>query len=199
MPFVAQALAGAIVLAFLPAQLALSEDERWLLILQYGVLPVRFEAANTLTDAFLPMLTHVFLHGGWLHLAMNMIAFLQGGPFVAARLGPVRFLILFFASAIGGALAYVFINSDGQTPMVGASGAICGVFAAYFLAVRPTPQAALADPQVRNAIGSFLLINVVLMAFLPLPIAWEAHLGGFVTGGLLYLVIAPRFQHGPWG
>jgi membrane associated rhomboid family serine protease len=67
------------------------------------------------------------------------------------------------------------------------------------LAVRPTPQAAFADPQVRNAMFSFLAINVVLMAFLPLPIAWEAHLGGFVAGALTYLAMAPRRAMGPWG
>ena len=42
-------------------------------------------------------------------------------------------------------------------------------------------------------------INVVLMALLPLPIAWEAHLGGFVAGALSYLLMAPRMRTGPWG
>lgn len=45
---------------------------------------------------------------------------------------------------------------------------------------------------------SFLAINVVLMAFLPLPIAWEAHLGGFFAGAVAYPMLAPR-RRGPWG
>jgi membrane associated rhomboid family serine protease len=74
------------------------------------------------------------------------------------------------------------------------------LFGAYFLAVRPTPRAALADPQVRNAMLMFLGINVVLMAFLPLPIAWEAHLGGFVVGAAAFVMLARRQRRaGPRG
>ena len=58
-------------------------------------------------------------------------------------------------------------------------------------------------PQVRNAAFLFLFINVFLAGLASvsgfLPIAWEAHLGGFVTGALVYLVMAPRLARGPWG
>jgi membrane associated rhomboid family serine protease len=97
-------------------------------------------------------------------------------------------------------LANIVLNAHSDVPMIGASGAICGVFGAYFLAVRPTPRAALADPIVRNAIMMFVGVNIVLFAFLPVGIAWQAHLGGFVTGALIYSLIAPRFApRGPWG
>lgn len=143
---------------------------------------------------------HVFVHYGVLHLLMNGLTFLQAGPYLAQRMGDVRFLVLYFIAALGGALAFVLINPNSEIGMVGASGAICGVFGAYFLSVRPSPRAALADPRVRNAMLSFLGINVVLMALLPLPIAWEAHLGGFVAGAFAYPVLAPRRRaHGPWG
>jgi membrane associated rhomboid family serine protease len=143
---------------------------------------------------------HVFVHYGAPHLAMNGLALFQAAPFLARRIGDLRFLILYFTAALGGALAFVLINPDSEIGMVGASGAICGVFAAFFLSVRPSPRAALADPQVRNAMLGFLGINVVLMAFLPLPIAWEAHLGGFITGALAYPLLAPRRRvRGPWG
>src|SRR5262249_53169597 len=138
--------------------------------------------------------------GGIVHIVMNMFAYAQAAPFLASRMGGARFLLLFFVSAIGGALAYILINLHSDQPAVGASGAICGVFGAYFLAVRPTPREAFADPQVRNAMLSFLGINVVLMALLRLPIAWECHLGGFVAGAAAYLVLAPpRHRVGPWG
>jgi membrane associated rhomboid family serine protease len=110
----------------------------------------------------------------------------------------VRFLILFFVSAIGSALAFILLApNDG--PMAGASGAICGIFGAYFLSVRPTPRAALADPIVRNALLMFVGINVVLFAVLPIGIAWQAHLGGFIAGALVYPLLAPRAVCGPWG
>ncbi len=112
----------------------------------------------------MPLFTHVFIHGGVFHILMNLLAYFQAAPFLARRMGGARFLVLFFLAAIGGAIGYILIDMHSQQPAVGASGAICGVFGAYFLAVRPTPQAALADPQVRNAMLSFLGINVVLMA-----------------------------------
>jgi membrane associated rhomboid family serine protease len=172
---------------------------------RFAIVPARLNPASpdayvNGADALVPLFGHVFFHYGFLHLLMNGLAYMQSAPFVALRLGDVRFLLLFFISALGGAIAFVLIHPTSQVGAVGASGAICGLFGAYFLAIRPSPQAALQDPQVRNAMLSFLGINVVLMAFLPLPIAWEAHLGGFIAGALAYIALAPRLRrHGPWG
>ncbi len=172
---------------------------------RFSIVPARLnpaspEAYANGADALAPLFGHVFFHYGVLHLLMNGLAYLQAAPFVAARIGDFKFLALFFISALGGAIAFVLIHPMSQVGAVGASGAICGLFGAYFLSIRPSPRAALQDPQIRNAMLSFLAINVVLMAFLPLPIAWEAHLGGFVAGALAYFVFAPRLKrHGPWG
>jgi membrane associated rhomboid family serine protease len=171
---------------------------------QYGLTPVRFDSAapqhfRSATEAAQALVGHAFLHANLLHLLMNMLAFLQAGPFVEQRMGSARFAILYAVSILGGAAAYVLINPDSVREAIGASGAICGVFAAYFLAVRPTPRAALSDPRVRNAMLTFLGVNVVLVAVLPLPIAWEAHFGGFVAGALAYPLLAPRARAGPWG
>jgi membrane associated rhomboid family serine protease len=172
---------------------------------RFAIVPARFDPDYagrypSLTDAMAALFGHVFFHYGPFHLLMNGLAYLQVAPFLSSRLGDTRFLLLFFLSALGGALAFILINANAETGAVGASGAICGLFGAYFLAVRPTPRAALADPQVRNAMLMFLGINVVLMAFLPLPIAWEAHLGGFLVGAAAYVALARRQRRaGPWG
>ena len=208
-PLAVLLLAGAIVAAFLLTGQYDPERNQGIFDL-LAIVPARFDPSTTghyrsLSDAALPLFGHVFAHYGFAHIAMNMIAYLQVSPFLARRIGDARFLVLFFISALGGAGAFILINLHANYPAVGASGAICGLFGAYFLAVRPTPQAALADPQVRNAIFSFLGINVVLMGFLSaahiLPIAWEAHLGGFIAGGAAYLALKPRaqFASGPWG
>jgi len=197
------ALGAAIVLAFvLLGQWA--PEQNWASFEPFSVVPARLNPANVAfagyAQALSPLFGHVFFHYGVPHLLMNGLAYVQAAPFVEQRIGGLRFLILFFVSALGGALAYVLINPNSETGAVGASGAICGVFAAYFLAVRPTPQAAIADPRIRNAMGSFLLVNVVLMALLPLPIAWQAHLGGFLAGGAIYPLLSPRRDRvGPWG
>jgi membrane associated rhomboid family serine protease len=208
-PFAVLLLAGAIIGAFfLTGQY--DPDRNPSIFNLLAIVPARFDASSpdhyqSIGDAALPLFGHVFAHYGFLHITMNMLAFMQASPFLVRRVGGARFLLLFFISALGGAAAFILINAHANYPAVGASGAICGLFGAYFLAVRPTPQAALADPQVRNAIISFLGINVVLMGFLAaahiLPIAWEAHLGGFIVGGLAYLVLAPRRRTapGPWG
>lgn len=193
---------GVAILAAFVAFGQYAPEENWAAFDPYAVVPARYtgELAATPGDLITPLLGHVFFHYGVLHLLMNGLGYIQAAPFVAMRLGDARFLLLFFVSALGGALAFIVINSDSTTGAVGASGAICGLFGAYFLAVRPTPRAAFADPAVRNAMVSFLAVNVVLMAILPLPIAWEAHLGGFLAGALAYLFLAPRRRAtGPWG
>jgi membrane associated rhomboid family serine protease len=167
---------------------------------QWSVVPERYGDPAGYVAFAAPLFGHVFFHYGAPHILMNGLAFMDAGPFVAQRLGALRFLILFFVSALGGALAYILINANSQVGAVGASGAICGLFGAFFLSVRPTPQAALADPRIRRAMLVFLGINVVLFALLPLPIAWEAHLGGFIAGAVAYPLLAPRrAAAGPWG
>jgi len=180
----------------------------------FSVIPARFAADGPAPygsplAALAALMGHMFLHGGILHLGMNLMVMAQGAPFVARRLGDVRFLVLFFGAGLAGALAYIGLNPAemhqaslaSAHKMVGASGAICGVFGAYFLAVRPSPRMALQDPGVRSAIGSFLLFNVVLAGLAEaagiLPIAWQAHLGGFLGGAGLYVALAPR-SRGPW-
>src|SRR5689334_15901173 len=156
MPFAVLLLAGAIVAAFLLTGQYDPERNQGIFDL-LAIVPARFDPSTaghyrSLSDAALPLFGHVFAHYGLAHIAMNMIAYLQVSPFLARRIGDARFLVLFFISALGGAAAFIVINLHANYPAVGASGAICGLFGAYFLAVRPTPQAALADPQVRNAI-----------------------------------------------
>jgi membrane associated rhomboid family serine protease len=196
------ALAGAIVAAFaLTGQWAPESHEDIYYML--GVISERFYPSNpdhytNIVQPLAAIFGHPFAHFGWPHILMNMIAYLQSAPFVARRLGGVRFLVLFFFSAIGSALAFILLAPHAG-PMAGASGAICGVFGAYFLSVRPKPRAALADPVVRNALLMFVGINVVLFALLPIGIAWQAHLGGFIAGALAYPLLARRRASGPWG
>jgi membrane associated rhomboid family serine protease len=199
--FAVLALAGLILVAFVTlGQYAPGQNMAG--FERFGVEPALMLSGEEPLSATLSRLFgHVFFHYGILHLLMNALAYMQAAPFVALKLGADwRFLILFFVSALGGAAAFMLINPASEVGAVGASGAICGLFGAYFLSVRPTPRAALADPQIRSAILSFLGINVVLMALLPLPIAWEAHLGGFIAGAIAYPLLAPKRRFvGPWG
>jgi rhomboid family protein len=205
-PRVVLVLMGTILAAYVAYFFAPDAAKEFALV-HFSVIPVRFDAHGPAPygawyEYAGPLLGHMFMHGGWIHVGMNLLVMAQGAPFLARRLGDGRFLLLFFVSGVAGALCYVFLQPHAETPMVGASGAICGVFGAYFLAVRPTPQAAFADARVRYAIFMFLFINVFLAGVAQvtgfLPIAWQAHLGGFVTGAALYPLLAPRWRDGPW-
>lgn len=170
----------------------------------YGVVPARFTIASERPHDLLgyigPVLGHMFLHGGLLHLLFNSIVILQVGGPLARRLdvrgdGAARFLALFLACGVGGALAYVLINPHSSAPAIGASGAACGLVAAFLIFQAGGVNRVLRDPQTRSAGFWFLVVNVGLAAAARyanvIPIAWEAHLGGFLAGALVYPLIAP--------
>lgn len=130
------------------------------------------------------LITAAFLHAGLFHILFNMFALSQIGPPLEQALGRVRFLSLYVLSALGGSVAGYLLAPPNQ-PSVGASGAIFGLFAAYYVLVRrlggPTGQ-----------IVVLLVINLVITFTVP-NIDWRAHLGGLATGGLLgaAMVYAP--------
>ncbi len=176
--------------------------------LAFALLPARFQGGNPLAfqhwyEAAGPIFGHAFLHVGWWHAALNAFFFFLLGRLPAQKLGAWRFLVLFFASAAGGALAFLALNWNGEDFAVGASGAVCGVFSAYYLALTPNWVDALANPRIRNQFAMIFFVNVVLMGVAAetglVPIAWEAHLGGFLAGALAYIALAPRRVMGPWG
>jgi membrane associated rhomboid family serine protease len=157
--------------------------------------------------------THMFVHGDAMHLAVNAAWFLAFGTPVARRLGAARFVAFFLVCGIGGALLFLPFNI---APMVGASGAISGLMAAtmrfLFLPLSEGDAATLAgetheppllslresltNRRILIAIGAWTLLNILLALAAPSlfdgrNIAWEAHLGGFFTGLLTFGLFDP--------
>lgn len=209
MPRVVTGLVAVISLAFV-ASLFLDAPTQEMLFTRLGVTPalILMEAPHAPLAALEPFFGHVFLHGGWLHLIFNAFLILQTGELVAERFGrtpagAAKFLALFFGSGVAGAALFVALNPQSQSPAIGASGAASGLFAAYLLALAPTWRLALRAPQVWQMGFYFLLVNVGVAMLARssgvLPIAWEAHLGGFLGGLLLYPLLAPRRRRlAPW-
>ncbi|MBL8552018.1 MAG: rhomboid family intramembrane serine protease [Hyphomonadaceae bacterium] len=214
LPAVVVALAALIVGVYLVE--AVSVGAREALFHALAVIPARFQpgpdAFHSPVEALGPVFGHALLHDApWpLHVMMNMLIYLQIGGLLYGRFdetggGAWRFLAFFFGSAAASAAAYILINPGSEIPAVGASGAICGMFAGYLLGARRNWRQALGDPAIRRMGFWFLFINVGLAALARitgfLPIAWEAHLGGFVGGVLLFPFLAPRRAAfaGPWG
>jgi membrane associated rhomboid family serine protease len=125
------------------------------------------------------LVTAMFLHYGLLHLLMNMWALWILGRTLEGVLGPVRFVILYFVSGLGGSVAaYLFTPASLGA---GASGAIFGLFAALFVVMRRLGRDT-------SSVLPVLVINIAI-SFAP-GISLAAHLGGLVTGAVLAVALA---------
>lgn len=144
-------------------------------------LEVRF-ADNALLVAsgeYYRMLTSAFLHAGLLHLGFNMFALYIFGSQVEAVLGVPRFLALYALSAVGGSACSITFSSPHQFS-VGASGAVFGIFGAYFVIAR-------SKGLDISQIGGLIAINLFLGAVVP-QIDNAAHVGGLLTGAAVAVV-----------
>ena len=130
------------------------------------------------------MLTAGFLHsqGSFMHIALNMYSLYILGSILEPLLGKLRFLTLYLLAIFGGSVAVLLIDSP-ISMVLGASGGIFGLMGAYFIILRSLGQ---SGGQVTAIIGFNLVIG-----FLPgMNIAWQAHVGGLVVGGLVAYVYA---------
>jgi membrane associated rhomboid family serine protease len=162
----------------------------------FGLVPARIDPLNPLT--WYPFVTHMFLHGGWLHLFSNMWILMIFGDNVEDRLGSDRYIVFYLVGGIAAGLVQYFFGGDPRIPSLGASGAVAAVLGAYML-FYPTAR----------------VITVILLIFIPwfvqVPavvflgvwfvtqlysgvaslastsaqwsgVAWWAHIGGFLFG-----------------
>ncbi|MFJ4223507.1 rhomboid family intramembrane serine protease [Microbacterium sp. NPDC089695] len=125
------------------------------------------------------LLTAVFAHGGFIHLALNMLALWMLGQNLEPMLGRVRFLALYLISGLGGSVAVALIAPG--TPTVGASGAIFGLMAALLIIGRHLGA---------NVTGILVILGInFVFGFFIGGIAWQAHLGGAVVGALVAFIL----------
>jgi membrane associated rhomboid family serine protease len=205
-------LAGAFLAVHVVFQIAGDQFANWLLLV-LAFIPLRLlEGGSALPGGEIARVTqfvsYAFVHGDWMHLAMNSFWMLAFGSVAARRLGGIRFLLF---SALAAAVAASFslaVNWGQEMVLIGASGAIAGQMA---IAVRlifahggslrtimqrdvsnAPPEPLLKLFTNRSAV-TFLVIWLGLDIFTASTgvltegrIAWEAHLGGFVTGLLMF-------------
>jgi membrane associated rhomboid family serine protease len=157
-------------------------------------------------------LTYALLHGSWPHLLLNSVWLAAFGTPVARRCGAGRFLVLGALCAIGGAIAHALVHPLSAAPMIGASAAVSGWMAAAARFVfapqsgglgfgrtsepHEHPLQALGELARNRSAATFLIIWFVMnlvsgLGAAPIgvtesSIAWEAHLGGFFVGLLLF-------------
>jgi membrane associated rhomboid family serine protease len=150
-----------------------------------GVPQVLGSTGGVAGGEYYRLVTSMFLHYGLLHLLMNMWALWVLGRTLEAVLGPLRFLVLYLVAGLGGSVS-VYLFANPHAPTAGASGAIFGLFAALFVVLKRLKRDT-------SSVIPILVINLVI-SFVP-GISLAAHLGGFVTGGLL----AAAFAYAPRG
>ena len=150
-----------------------------------GPVLIGDELAGVADGELYRLITAAFLHAGLLHLALNMFALASLGPVLESALGRSRFLVLYLLSALGGS-TLSFLLAEPNTVGVGASGAIFGLFGAFYVVARRLG----GDTR---SILTLLVINLVITFAVPI-IDWRAHLGGLVTGALVAaaFALAPR-------
>ena len=142
-------------------------------------------------QAWLMFGSYAFLHGGLVHLAVNMLTLWSLGRPIVERVGNLDFVLLYAASILGGAIGYAVLASSPQ-PMVGASGALFGLAGAW-LAWQYVDRFTYRGemwPLVRVAL-MLIALNVVLYYSRDGQIAWQTHLGGFIIGWIAATLIDP--------
>lgn len=143
-------------------------------------------------QAYAMFLSYAFLHGGLLHLIVNMVTLVSLGRAVCVRVGTRGFLLLYLAAVLGGALGFGLLTTSAQ-PMVGASGGLFGLVGGllawsyidrFISARRLWP--------VGRAVLILLALNLVFWWAMDGLLAWQTHLGGFVAGWVAALLIDPK-------
>jgi membrane associated rhomboid family serine protease len=153
-----------------------------------------------------PFVTSMFLHGGWLHLLGNMWFLWIFGDNVEDALGSIRYLFFYLVCGLGAGVTHWLLAPASAVPTVGASGAIAGVLGAYALLFPGARVLTLVPvffilqlievPAVL-LLAVWFLLQLLTGAVAPLSgagggIAWGAHVGGFLIGLLIVLLIRPR-------
>ncbi|MFQ5964527.1 MAG: rhomboid family intramembrane serine protease [Candidatus Scalinduaceae bacterium] len=183
-------------------------------IMKYGIVPLKvgnyFQVLDlTFVDTFLPFITSMFLHGGFVHLIGNMWYLWIFGDNIEDKLGHFNYLCFYVMCGIIASSVHVIYNNQSSVPCIGASGAIAGVLGAYMITF---PRA-----RVVTILPIWFIWQVIeLPAFIVLGlwfviqffngtasittsassggVAWWAHIGGFVSG--IFIIVILRIIYG---
>lgn len=172
-------------------------------ILDIGVTPAALLTQNVAhqshlfdVPAWLTPATYMFLHGDWMHLGANMLFLWVFGDNVEDAMGHWRFLLFYLICGVAAGLAHVLAHPDSTAPLIGASGAIAGVFAAYVMLypkirvwVLPLPFIPVLLPILWIVIAWLGFQIYFIASQVDNTTAWWAHLGGFAAGAVLILFL----------
>jgi len=182
-------------------------------ILVYGMIPSVLLGPDRLDPALAPifppltLVTSVFLHGGWWHLIGNMLFLWVFGDNIEDSMGHWRFLLFYLLCGAAAGLAQAVAAPEVQQPTVGASGAVAGVLGAYIVLHPRVKILVLAMNWLPLSVPAYFMLALwfglqLLNGWLDIggPVAWWAHVGGFVAGAILVVPLrdkrVPLFDKG---
>jgi len=213
---------GLLIVIHVGRQLLPEDLDTWLVVAGAFVPSRYSGEAAFIPGGSLAMLTSPFtyqlLHGDYTHLAFNSLWLLAFGGAIALRIGTLRFIVFGVICGLAAALAFLAANWGARAPVIGASGAVAGLmggtmrflFAAIDMGgiwrLREAPRSvplmpiavALTDKRVLAATAILIAINLLTLVGVgavgaePSVIAWEAHIGGYLAGLLLFGLFDPR-------
>ena len=191
------------------------------LLLTFAFMPLRYGAAaqgfpfpgGFLGDVW-TFVTYAFLHGSWMHLLLNLVWMAAFATVIVRRIGTYNFAAFFVITAAAGALVHLLLHSGSAAPLVGVSAVLSGAMAAAarfvfapggmggfaaFQSAHRMPCQSLKqlrhNQQAVMFLGIWLVLNLVFGLTSVVggggTIAWEAHLGGFVAGLLVFPYLDP--------
>lgn len=184
-------------------QAFLGDREHWQFLMDWAVVPDRITSGAQIHT----LITSAFLHGSWFHLGSNMLFLWIFGDNVEDVLGHLKYLLFYLVTAVAAGLAQVVIDTDSLVPMVGASGAVSGLLAAY-LVLFPNGRIrtlltlgvfiTIAMLPAWMMIGYWFLLQLISGIFslgqssVGGGVAFFAHIGGFVAGFILVRPLIKR-------
>lgn len=204
-PVVNLSLIAANVAAFLFVQNYGLEPAASASAFSHGLIPSVFLEMKELSPELrvlpdsLSVVTYAFLHGDWWHLIGNMLFLWVFGDNIEDALGHIKYLVFYLLCAAAGGLAYTISNIGSDVPLVGASGAVSGVVAAYLM-LHPKVKVwvlVLGRVPLRLSaglvLGAWVVYQVANAAFGPeSQVAWSAHIGGLLAGCVLVVFMRRR-------
>ena len=192
-PFVTMALIAINIAVFLGYFTTMSESQLGGFFMTWGLVPARLMAG----DGYGTLISHMFLHGGWMHLAGNMLFLWIFGDNLEEEMGPLGFLLFYLAAGLAAAGLQTLADTGSMIPMVGASGAIAGVMGGYLLLFPKAKVDVLFIFVVFFRIFAIsawivlgLWLGIQIFSGLSTPsdaggVAYWAHVGGFAAGLVL--------------
>jgi membrane associated rhomboid family serine protease len=152
-------------------------------------------------SVWLSILSSMFLHGSILHLGGNMLFLWIFGNNIEDRMRTIPYLIFYLASGLVAAIAHIAVAPNSTLPVVGASGAVAGVMGAYLVLFPTVPIRTLLFLFVfvlfRDIPAMWLLGFWFVLQFFTSPdtgVAWVAHVGGFVFGAFVALLLREKLR-----